>query len=377
MRFAMPVAAACGVFLISAACATDFGPTDEFVALPNPVYPGGVKSAFPPPLNGQVRIQSGTSAQPLSNGQDYAINSQAVVSAPWPYEAPSLWSPNEFSVINKGHGRVHGVNNVLIAEDQIDIDNTATFSYVKCKYPYGYSVGGCVGNWTVTDVQGSVNRPVGAEFVTLTGDADFFDNNPQGHLTDDPNAYATQGAFAVGVRVSNLIGSKVLARGYDLVAEQATAGYDTGLNIQSYRSRAIYVHNNMAGSRGGARVALEASPTVPTLFKWQTSDGTPLTLEQNYSGTFGQQYYVFRKDASFNWWAMFPNGVMTFSTDAVNGSKLVVFPDGRIRANHNQTPSFQVKQGGRYYLSDDQQTYIDFNGTNIRLVKHGQVVAQW
>lgn len=365
--------------LLYASCthALDLGPTSQRELLPDPVYPGAVMTGFPAPLSGQLKVQSGTTLQPLCAGSEYAINSQAIVSAPWPLNSASLWSPHEFSVINQGAGRVHGTNTALIAEHNIEIDNTAAFTYAASRYAGGPSNGGVVGHWGVVDVQGTETRAVGAELVTITGDVDYLDPNPQGTLTTDPTQYATQGAFSIGLRISNLVGDKIIPRGIDTVAENPNAGFDTGVNIQAFRSRGIYIHNNMSQARGGARVGVEASPAVPVLLKWQTSDGTPLTLEQNYSGTFGKQYYVFRKDASFNWWAMFHDGTMTFSTDSANGSKLVVFPDGRVRANHAQTPAFQVKQGGRYYLSDDQQTYIDYNGSNVRIVKNGAVVAQW
>lgn len=357
--------------------ALDLGPTAQRSALPSTLFPGATISGFPVPTAWQLKVQQGTSAQPVYAGSEYAISSQAVVNAQWPASTPNLWSPHEFSVINQGHGRVHGTNAVLISKDSLELDNTAAFVYAGSQHTGGPSEGGVVGQWIIVDVQGTETRSVGAEIVTMTGDTDYFDPNPQGSLSTDPAQYAAQGAFSIGLRVSNLIGDKIIPRGIDIVSGNPVAGYDTGLNIQSYRSRGIYLHNSMSASRGGARVGVEASSSVPTLLKWQTTDGTPLTIEQNHSNAFNSQYYVFRKDASFNWLAMFRDGTVTFSADSVHGPKLVVFPDGRIRANHAQTPAFQVKQGGRYYLSDDQQTYIDYNGSNVRIVKNGAVVAQW
>lgn len=369
-----------GAILFSAAHATDFGPTENFLGLPNPVYPGAVKTGFPTPTSGEIRVQSGTSASPLANGQ-YAIESQAIVNAPWPYESASLWSPHEFSVINKGHGRAHGLNAALITETDVDIDNATIFSYGKSKYTSGQSDGAVVGLWNVVDVQNTLTRSIGAEFVTMPGAVDYFDPNPKGPLTHIPADYATQGAGSFGVRVSNLVGSTIIPRALDVIAENPSAGFDTGINIQAYRSRAIYVHNNMAANRGGARTALEASETVPSLLKWTFTDGTPFSLEQNWSQTFNASYATFRKDASFNWWSMHTNGTMTFSTDSQYGARLVIHRDpgndGIVKANHATNSAFMVKNSGRYYLSEDKLTWIDYVGGNVRIVKNGNVVAQF
>lgn len=348
-----------------------------YVELPSSIG-SGANSGIPNRGSSSLVTQKGTTAAPATGGTERAFSSQAVVSAPYPYNSPSHWSPNEFSVINQGVGRVNALNSVLVTSTDLQMDNTAIYSYAKNNYAGGKTgLGGVVGLWSIVDTRGSPTRGVGAEFVLMHDFADRYDYNPKSLLSENAND-TTNGAFHAGVRISTLLSSKIVARALDIITGSPNAGFDTGINIQAFRSRALYIHNNLDPGVGGNRVGIEFADTVDNTMLWTTKDGNQYIFKQDYSMSKGY-YYNFRKDADNNWLGMYSDGTVTLSGSNSTGTKLTVRPDGTIIAGHTTATNagFAVPAGGFFWLNHQKTSYITQSGSNIILVKNGVTVAVW
>lgn len=355
----------------------EVGPVSGYIELPSSIG-SSANGGIPNRGATTLKVQYGTAASPATGNNERAISSQAVVNASYPWSSPSHWSPNEFSVINQGLGRVNALNSVLVTSTDLQMDNTAIYSYAKNNYAGGKTgLGGVVGLWSIVDTRGSPTRGVGAEFVLLHDFADRYDYNPKSLLSENAND-TTNGAFHAGVRISTLLSSKIVARGLDIITGSPNAGFDTGINIQAFRSRALYIHNNLGPGVGGNRVGIEFADTVDNAMLWITKDGNQYIFKQDYSASKGY-YYNFRKDANNNWLGMYSDGTVTLSGSTSTGTKLTVRPDGTIIAGHTTATNagFAVPAGGFFWLNHQKTSYITQSGSNIILVKDGAVVATW
>lgn len=354
----------------------EYGPVSGYIELPSSIG-SGTNSGIPNRGPTTLKVQYGTAASPATLSTERAISSQAVVAPTFPWTNPSHWSPNEFSVINKGVGRVNALNAVLVTDQNLEMDNTIFYTYGKGSY-VGTKTGegGIVGMWNIMDTRGSNTRAVCAEFILLHDFEDHFDPTPKSVLSGD---YGTpDGVFHVGVRISTLLSSKIVPRALDIITGSDTAGFDTGIAIHGFRSRGLFFHNNLNPSVGGARAAIEFADTIDNCMVWNTKDGTPYLYQQGYSASKGY-YYNFRKDASNLWLAMYADGTVTLSGSTATGTKLLVNPDGSIFAGHTTKANagFHVPTGGRFWLNDEKTSYIGYAGSALVIVKNGSVVASY
>ena len=356
---------------------SEVGPVSGYVELPSSIGTGS-NSGIPNRGATTLKVQYGTTASPATGNNERAISSQAIVNASYPWSNPSHWAPNEFSVINQGTGRVNTFNSVLVTSTDLQMDNTAIYSYAKNNYSGAKSgLGGVVGLWSIVDTRGSRTRGVGAEFVLLHDTVNRYDLEPKGLLSE--NAEDTvNGAFHAGVRISTLLSSKIVARGLDIVTGSSNAGFDTGINIQAFCSRALFIHNNLAPEVGGNRVGIEFADTVDNTILWKSKDGNQYIFKQDYSALKGY-YYNFRKDSNNNWLGMYSDGTVTISGNTSTGTKLTVRPDGAIIAGHTTAANagFAVPSGGRFWLNHQRTSYLTVSGSDIILVKEGVTVASW
>lgn len=355
----------------------DFGPTDSYVELPSSIGTGS-NSGIPNRGPTSVKVQYGTMLAPATGNNERAISSQAIVNATYPWDFPSHWSPNEFSVKNIGYGRVNALNAVLVTSTDLKMDNVAIYSYSKNDFSGNKTgSGGVAGLWSIVDTRGSPTRGVGAEFVMLHDHIDRYDTQPKGTLSTDVADANTAGVYHAGVRISALLSSKIMARGFDIISGSDNAGFDTGVNLQAFRSRALYIHNNLNASVGGQRVGVEFSDTVAITQKVNSPGGYVYQWEQNQSQSKGW-YYTLRKDAGQTFFSAYADGTVTLSTSNT-GAKLLVNPDGSIIAGHT-TPTnagFGVPQGGCFWLNGERTSYIAQVGSSIVIVKNGNIVASW
>lgn len=365
------------VTISATATGGEVGPISGYVELPSSIG-AGPNSGIPNRGPTTLKVQYGTTASPATGNNERAISSQAIVNASYPWSNPSHWAPHEFSVINQGTGRVNTFSSVLVTSTDLNMDNAAIYSYAKNNYPGVKSGnGGVVGLWSIVDTRGSRARGVGAEFVLMHDTVDRYDYAPKSLLSE--NAEDTvYGAFHAGVRISTLLSSKIVARGLDIVTGSANAGFDTGINIQAFRSRALFIHNNLDPGVGGNRVGIEFADTVDNTILWRSKDGNQYIFKQDYSASKGY-YYNFRRDSNNNWLGMYSDGTVTISGSTSTGTKLTVSPDGTIIAGHT-TPAnagFAVPSGGRFWLNHEKTSYLAVSGSNIILVKNGATVATW
>lgn len=350
----------------------------DYTELPTSIGSGS-NSGIPNRATTAFKVQAGSLASPVTDNATRAISSQAIVNATYPWTNPSHWSPNEFSVVNKGTGRVNALNAVHVTDTDLNMDNTAYYSYSKNSYVGAKTgLGGIVGQWMILDTRGSPTRAVGSEIVILTDHTNRYDVEPKSTLSENPADASTAGLFHAGMRISTLLSSKIITRGLDIITGNDTAGFDTGVNLQAFRSRALYIHNNLNPSVGGDRVGVEFADSVMTPLRVKSPGGHNINFEQNYSASLGW-YGTFRKDASNTWLSMYPDGTVSISGNVSTGSKMVVYPDGRIYAGHSTATNagFQVPSGGKFWLNSAGTSYIQEAGGNIILVKNGSVVATW